>query len=587
MKQLLKAIPSLCVSLCLGIPAYPQTVLVPGSQLTDSAGNAGSNATITLAPSLPNGQPAGSRNANLNNNQNSSPADWAILDAAATNGLINVSSFAGADICAKINAAAQADPGKILDARQFSGIQPCASNPFASTKGDLVVLFNDVLIETKVPWVTNSAFNALILGSGRGSNGRGTQIQATTGFPATCDGLSVGCPILRLGNGTQPTFGNRIENLTLDCNFMSGCIGLYSNDIQEQSGARHFLIINFPVYGIFMDGTGGPGQGAENYVLEDGEVYAATAGTSSTVGISITSNRVSSVGPRLISNVTSSGAPDHIILTSYMLQGVTGGVLQGLNAESAVTGYTIGPNGAQGSQAVFLDDVQCNLVSTTCVWLQANVNDISVRNVINGGFNTPITLKDDSTLTNLTDFTIAEYVIGGNGNFHLNSGGGGTQGFKGLNVINHSDVPLNVTLDSGAKGSQGQAVILSDRGTKKWNFANTTSGTLQIFDYVNNFSRMFFDPAGNDKINSIGSRAVLINDNVGSGTGGLLVCSGGSTITCPTSISGTGVLSTIMIAPNAVTTPTGSCSGVQNGTLALGQDGHAASCVSGTWVSRW
>jgi hypothetical protein len=720
MKNLLKVL----VCLCLSVPVFGQMVTVSGSNLTDSSGNAVSNATITFTPTLLNGQPIGFRkgtsggqatatpvsatvtagafsltvadtaltsptnvcynvtvtdnvtgnnllgkgygcvqpastgisaaswcalsgavtvcnfdtytpnlsaqvateagpvgptgpplqflgtwsatttyqfgatisfnnvvyisliNANTGNNPSSSPADWAILYASPITGIINVSSFGGVDICAKINAAALANPGTILDARQFDGIQPCASNPFASTTGDIVVLLNNVTIQTKVPWVTNSAFNALIFGAGRGSNGRGTTIQAGTGFPATCDGLSVGCPILRLGNGTAPTFGNRIENLTLDCNGLAGCIGLYSNEIQEQSGARHFQVINFPVYGIFMDGTGGPGIGAENYVLEDGELYAANAGTSSTIGILITSNLASSNGPRLLSNLTANGAAGHIILSSYMLQGVTSGVLQGLNAESAVTGYTIGPNGSQGSQALSLDSVQCNVVSTTCVWLQSAVNDISIRNILNGGLATPTTLKDDSTGTNLTDFTVALYVIGSGGTFRINSGGIGSQLFKGLSVINKADAVLNVTLGSGVTASQGQTIIFADRNTNKWNIANTNANAFQIFDYANNFTRLAFDAAGNVSLNSFGAQAVLINDNPGSGSGGLLICTGGATPACPTSIGSSGV-TTIQLVPGSITTPTGSCTGVTNGTLALGQDGHAASCVSGTWTSRW
>jgi hypothetical protein len=156
-----------------------------------------------------------------------------------------VSDFTGVDICAKINAAALANPGLALDARGFTGNQVCASNPFAATTGDVTVYFNDVTIQTTAPWVTNSAFNTLIYGNGRGGSAHGTNIQAVAGFPATCDGLTIGCPILRLGDGSQSTFGTRFENAALDCNGLAGCIGLYSTDINEQSGARHFLISSF------------------------------------------------------------------------------------------------------------------------------------------------------------------------------------------------------------------------------------------------------------------------------------------------------------------------------------------------------
>jgi hypothetical protein len=55
-----------CVYLCLmiaglAVPVHAQYLTVSGSQLTDSSGNAISNATLTFAPVLSNGSPASFR----------------------------------------------------------------------------------------------------------------------------------------------------------------------------------------------------------------------------------------------------------------------------------------------------------------------------------------------------------------------------------------------------------------------------------------------------------------------------------------------------------------------------------------------
>jgi Alpha-L-arabinofuranosidase B, catalytic len=60
MKNLLKVL----VCLCLSVPVFGQIVTVAGSSLSDSSGNPISNATITFAPVLANGNPASYRKGN-------------------------------------------------------------------------------------------------------------------------------------------------------------------------------------------------------------------------------------------------------------------------------------------------------------------------------------------------------------------------------------------------------------------------------------------------------------------------------------------------------------------------------------------
>lgn len=464
--------------------------------------------------------------------------------------VVNATTFAGADICAKINAAVLAHPGATIDARGFTGNQACASNPFASASADVYLILGNVVIQTTAPWVTPSAFDALIYGFGRGSSGRGTTLQAVTGFPAACDGLGIGCPVLRLGDGSQPAFGHRMENMTVDCNGQTGSIGLYSNDIQEQSGARHFTVLNCPIKGVYMDGTGSPGQGAENYVLEDGEVYSQTYGTSTTVNIHLLSNITATNGPKSVKDITSSGAPAHIILSSYTLQGISGATLENLNAESAVTGYTLSPNSSSTTQNVHVNNVQCNLVTTNCILLQAPLNDITITNVMNnagGGF-TPVTINDTTSGLSYSDFSIAKYVVANAQNFRLNSATGGLQLLRNLNAVgfntsNQADSLYQVDFDSGKTADQGVALILSDRGTNKWNMASVAPTNLfQIFDYANSAARLRFvgGSPGSTALLTVGTGIVQINPDAGSGTGGFQVCSGGVTPACNFTVTAAG-----------------------------------------------
>lgn len=388
----------------------------------------------------------------------------------AAHNVVYAPAFSGADPCAQINAAiaALAPPGGIVDARGFQGTQACASNPFNGIGVDVELLLGAVSIQTTVPWVTPSAHSVVILGSGRGGSGHGTTIFAASGFPSTCDSLTSGCPVVRLGDGTA-AFGHRIENLVIDCNNRPGCIGLYSNNIQEQSGAFRFLIQNFIVYGIYMDGTPGPGMGAENYTLQDGEVYFTNpmmGSGAAVIGVNLISNLSANNGPRLVSAVTSNGLSSNNILTSFNLAGITTGVFEGLNAESSVTGYTLDNNGGHGAQVITLDSIQCNVIMTNCLWIKGG-NDINVVGIMNAAFATTTTIRDDANGGLLiTGFSVSTYTDGNAGLFHLNSSTNGLNAFLNLNI-------------GAPSGSMGGGVFNNGGGFKhKRGTAGCTTGSV-------------------------------------------------------------------------------------------------------------
>lgn len=486
----------------------------------------------------------------------------------------DVSRYSGTDMCAKINAAMLAKPGIPLIAQSFTGGQACASNPFANSIADVVIYFGDVTINTTVPWVTNSRFNTLIYGNGRGSNGRGTNIVAVPGFPSTCDGLTVGCPVLRLGDfsgGTNGSFGQRVENLTVDCNGQPGSIGIYSNDIQEQSGAVHFQVLDCPIYGIFMDGSFGQGKGAENYFFEDGEVLGLTKGTSTTVNVKIVGNTTSATSFRKLENITSGCNASNPCSTAYSFENTTGGILMGLNAEGVTFGYDIGPNSNSvgGITAVHLVCGGSGNLVQKCVWIHPASINVNLSGIENGSGQ--VSIQDDTakpSANSITDFFMSYYITTDNGanrlsssHYPQNSGNGNLFTSLNINSLNgapnpfsvrqQTDFGLTMTFDSGVTASQGVSFVLADRGTGEWTIQNTGSSggaantdAFQIFDIIGNIPRLYMASTigntGYSILDSAGSSAVSINKGASSGTGGFEVCAGNST--CNFRVSSSGVV---------------------------------------------
>lgn len=493
------------------------------------------------------------------------------------------------DPCAQINNAIKALPstGGTVDARGFQGTQSCASNPFASITSDVELLLGDVAIQTTAPWVTPSAQRVVIIGSGRGDVSgvsHGTTIRAVSGFPSTCDGLLSGCPVIRLGGGTT-TFGHRLDNLAVDCNAQSGCIGVYSTDIQEQSGLYHVLIMNFPVFGVFIDGTGSNATGpffAENYVLFDDEVYALNVGTATTDAVHLLG---SSNGPGLIDRVTASGSSGHVIQNAFYLDGIFYTNMRATNGEWATTGYLLGDT--HSLNAVTGDNLQTQNVTTNCVYLKnTSSNNVWLRNIQNGANTCTNILRDDAVSLTDSEFSLGTYVmVNGNGGapIRFSTSPNITTQLQRLAVINGLDTILSLNLSSGKTASQGVQFNFQDRGSTKFNLGLSSINNFQVFDNTSSSQRMQITANGAFSANGAGASAVQFNDQPSAGTGGVKFFSGGLSPSQVGSIDSAG-----NAAFNGTTTSTGnfSTSGTANavsykvnGTPGFSGTKTAGSCV--------
>ncbi len=194
--------------------------------------------------------------------------------------------FPGADACIKMQNAIAALPtnGGEIDARGFPGFQHCSANPFANIvghPGESVHLYLAAgsVFTTTAQW--DIPTSSIVTGGGRApiGGGRGTTIKAARSFPPNT-------AVIYLGDTGRPAGigqGSKIENLTVDCNHVAGCTGVFSDRVQEQGGLREVSIYNYPAFGVQMldqallpPGTGGQ---PENYILDELELFGDRGST--------------------------------------------------------------------------------------------------------------------------------------------------------------------------------------------------------------------------------------------------------------------------------------------------------------------
>jgi hypothetical protein len=126
-------------------------------------------------------------------------------------------------------------------------------NPFSSigTKSIRVTLGRGTWTTT-VPIILPT--KSQLEGSGRGDpDSSGTVITASNSFPQNSR-------IIELGN-TAPSFGVRVENLTIDCNDLPGVTGVYNDKAEEESGLRHVLVENIAGIGLDVESSGAQNSG--------------------------------------------------------------------------------------------------------------------------------------------------------------------------------------------------------------------------------------------------------------------------------------------------------------------------------------
>lgn len=82
---------------------------------------------------------------------------------------------------------------------------------------------------------------------------------------------------VRIGDGTGITHGAGIENIKIDCNTVSGSIGIYSTEAQERSCVKNCIVTQYMTYGIHYSG-----DNCKNTEIEQMQIIADSSATTPT-----------------------------------------------------------------------------------------------------------------------------------------------------------------------------------------------------------------------------------------------------------------------------------------------------------------
>lgn len=162
------------------------------------------------------------------------------------------------DICMRIQSAwnALTTDSAVLDARSITGQQSCTVDPFLSSKGTTtthhgILLLGNAVIQTTVPWIIPSFIQVEGMGETlKASNPYNTVLQAASSFTNLGNGtLCAASSVICLGRNTQG-FRVQVRHLTVDCNSLAACIGIYNGAAEEGSYTQDVTITNAAAAGL-------------------------------------------------------------------------------------------------------------------------------------------------------------------------------------------------------------------------------------------------------------------------------------------------------------------------------------------------
>lgn len=321
-----------------------------------------------------------------------SAADLNVAVALKQYGTIDATQSSGADMCAKISAAAVAlnvlsPGGGTIDARGFTGSQTCAGSMFASWPGGgfwSKLILGAVQITTNVSqriptrtWVSGtSPFNDSISGGQSG----GTAFIASASFPTST-------PVIDLGAPTQ-AFSIHLDHVAVDCSAKAGSIGVKNQNAQEATVVDHITVRG--CYTAVQ--ISGPNFGDTNEFSNLTMTDTGLSGTSYVclrIGAAADSDNVNQViWVHDISCGSNATTATNLVLIDchtctverVYLEGQSGAVTNGVNIGSQ-------SSGGLRTRNVKLSSVYCggSTGETNCVTLSSGINGPVTVEMVQGG----------------------------------------------------------------------------------------------------------------------------------------------------------------------------------------------------------
>ena len=336
-------------------------------------------------------------------------------------GVLYADQYSGADACAKINAALLALPstGGTVDARNFQGNQPCASNIYATLPNKANrLLLGGATFQMSVPWVM--PVRSRIEGINGGNLTKGTLLQATASFPTNS-------ALLVMGNTTTAVMGVTLQDLAIDCNSTSGSIGIQNLWAEEESTVDRITIYNCLDTGLEVRTSGAQNGGPyrDLYVIPGSSQLSTT--TCARIGVPAPGGTMSAgdnpYGWRGIIGMTCNGGNGSTAMNAAILISGQGGILSGIHLERMTTGIVIGSNTAATTNGLILENINAcaatwcatpvqmsNLVEISNASTNVSQLDVSISGVQVTG--TGNSIKDDIQNITVTDSSVARYDLG-------------------------------------------------------------------------------------------------------------------------------------------------------------------------------
>lgn len=300
-----------------------------------------------------------------------------------------------------------------------------------------------------------------LVGAGRSA----TRIKAGASFP-------VDTALVQIGSGTI-CFGNGPEDLTIDCNSVSGSIGIYSNAVNEQAGARRCVVTGFKGTGIKVD-RASSGQ-AQNFILRDIEVYFSASAPGTAIGIDIDST-ASVYGMRDIT-IAVEGSGTIASTKGITIDGISGH-LSNIHVEGVETGIQVGATTLCGG--IVISGISGRTGTTTVVEIAntAGNQDIALMGIVpNGATYSFNDLRNSRSST----FSCGLYMAG--------------NGAVGQSVLLSDDRNVRsrlATVDMAGPIVNARTYNATTSGTM---VVDPTAGNLNVFTLTGNVTAVTF-PAG-------------------------------------------------------------------------------------------
>jgi hypothetical protein len=295
------------------------------------------------------------------------------------------------------------------------------ANPFAAqiagTAGPALVWFG------QGEWTLNAQIvipnYSQIKGSGHIThvdNTGGTELSAGTSFPANT-------AMIRMGTGAAGEYdsGIRVEDLGINCQNKVGCMGIYSNSINENCGVYRVAITLNQSHGILIDMAGGSNT-AGDFSFDDIEIFPTSMSTY-VHGIYLRGlSTYNGSGVKLISNITVNGIGATKAGDGVRAENISLGTFVGLHSEKMTSAFHCAVTGGLSTAGLSVDNVAGGATGNgpSVVVLDPGCADIDLRNV-QRGYLTDFTntIQDDASSPSVTLTGVLHNAFSTTGYYHI------------------------------------------------------------------------------------------------------------------------------------------------------------------------